>query len=347
MRKIFILLFFTIVSLFSGISDVFGLDEFNDEHNFLRCNYSDGNITATFVYNVSENKIAYSLGNQTITYIIHEDGRKNSEPVQNASEMNEWIKENKTCPSHALVINYSGWFLSHTEFYLGNSDDFTSVKLDVCNSSTNAEECFNKGSHVLKWDGFLRQVDSVFSDDERGEEITTEENENLTDEYDALGCSDITESDENYQRCLELEGLIDDEEENIQDAEGSPEMQHLRDQYGSKDIADEKIKITEGCGIISGEVEVDGEMVSLQDILHDILVFIRIAGIILVVILGAIDFVRSVTSFKDDELKKSWGRFLKRIIALACLLLLPTIIEFLLTNIDITGVNEDSIFCDV
>ena len=150
-------------------------------------------------------------------------------------------------------------------------------------------------------------------------------------------------------RCRELtfyKASVDQTEDDSRDSAEEDRGDALIE-FAKEEIEDEYITITEGCGIISGEVEIDGEMVSLQDILHDVLVFIRIAGIILVVVLGAIDFVRSVTSFKDDELKKSWGRFLKRIIALACLLILPTIIEFLLTNIDITGVNDNSIFCDV
>ena len=74
--------------------------------------------------------------------------------------------------------------------------------------------------------------------------------------------------------------------------------------------------------------------------------FIQIGGVILVVILGMIDFGRAVTSTDEKEdIKKAWQRFVKRLIAVGCLILLPFIIEFVLNLVDIPGLTNKNPLC--
>ncbi len=72
-------------------------------------------------------------------------------------------------------------------------------------------------------------------------------------------------------------------------------------------------------------------------ILLEIIGFIRIAGIILCVLLGMFDFVKSVTSGKDDSNKKNRGNFIKRLIAVVILLILPVLLQLVFDNITVTN----------
>ena len=50
----------------------------------------------------------------------------------------------------------------------------------------------------------------------------------------------------------------------------------------------------------------------------------------LVILLGILDFIKAITSDKDDEMKKAQGRFIKRLIVAALIFIVPFIIEFIL-----------------
>lgn len=73
--------------------------------------------------------------------------------------------------------------------------------------------------------------------------------------------------------------------------------------------------------------------------------FIQIGSVVLVIVLGMLDFSKAVTASEDDAMKKAWQRFIKRIIAVACLILLPLIIEFVLGLIDIPGLTNKNPLC--
>lgn len=60
---------------------------------------------------------------------------------------------------------------------------------------------------------------------------------------------------------------------------------------------------------------------------------------VIVIVLGILDFIKAMSSEKDDEMKKSQGRFVKRLIAAALIFLVPFIIEFILDKMgfEVTG----------
>ncbi len=62
-----------------------------------------------------------------------------------------------------------------------------------------------------------------------------------------------------------------------------------------------------------------------------ILRWIRYGVPTLVIILGGIDFTKAIASDNDDELKKSGGRFVKRLIAATLIFLVPFLLEFILS----------------
>lgn len=95
------------------------------------------------------------------------------------------------------------------------------------------------------------------------------------------------------------------------------------------------------CKILSDE---------LGDKLIDFLDIIKIAGPLLALGLGTLDFVRTVASGDaDKEMKNSFKRFSTRLIAAALLFLVPLILAFLmdmfLGNQD--GYNSDNPFCSI
>jgi len=65
----------------------------------------------------------------------------------------------------------------------------------------------------------------------------------------------------------------------------------------------------------------------------------------LVIVLGVLDFIKAAASGEADALKKSGQSFLKRVIAVAILFLLPVLVELILNLIEIYGVNPDNPLC--
>lgn len=79
-----------------------------------------------------------------------------------------------------------------------------------------------------------------------------------------------------------------------------------------------------------GSNELCSRIKMLEDYLKGGLNLIRIAGPIITIILTIMDGMKTFASFKDDESKKFFNRLYKRLICIAILFLVPTIIYFLL-----------------
>lgn len=99
-----------------------------------------------------------------------------------------------------------------------------------------------------------------------------------------------------------------------------------------------EVKIDDGCGLFSDKAT---EYIKIA------LTYIIIAGVVLTLVLGMWDFIKALIGSEDGGMKKSWKNFLKRVISLAVLIILPSLVAFLLVSLDLTGVNEGSIFCGV
>ena len=65
----------------------------------------------------------------------------------------------------------------------------------------------------------------------------------------------------------------------------------------------------------------------------------------LVVVLGMLDFSKATVSSEADAMKKAWNNFIKRSIAVAILIILPVIIEFLLGIFDVPGLTNKNPLC--
>lgn len=74
---------------------------------------------------------------------------------------------------------------------------------------------------------------------------------------------------------------------------------------------------------------------SIRTYILQALKLIRWVGLAAMVILGVLDFTKAVASDDQDALKKAWGNFTKRLIAVIILFLIPMLIELILYLADI------------
>ena len=79
----------------------------------------------------------------------------------------------------------------------------------------------------------------------------------------------------------------------------------------------------------------------LVEWLQWVLDVIRIGGLVLTVILGIVDYVNATFSSKDDSIAKANKNFTTRLMALALLFLVPTLIEFILKLFSISSTGDD------
>lgn len=73
--------------------------------------------------------------------------------------------------------------------------------------------------------------------------------------------------------------------------------------------------------------------------ISNILRWIKYLAPVIVIVIGILDFIKAISSDKEDEIKKAQGRFIKRLIAAALIFIIPLIIEFVL---DKMGFGYDS-----
>lgn len=66
---------------------------------------------------------------------------------------------------------------------------------------------------------------------------------------------------------------------------------------------------------------------------------------ILLIILGILDFIKSIASDDDGEIKKAGSRFVRRLIAAALVFIVPLILQFVLNIFSIPGLDPNNPFC--
>lgn len=87
----------------------------------------------------------------------------------------------------------------------------------------------------------------------------------------------------------------------------------------------------------------------LLDTINDVFRIVQFAGFILVVILSMVDFFKAVGENEQESIKKAGQKVVKRVIALAILLLLPVVINtiFALLPLDKTPAGEYDVLCNM
>lgn len=69
--------------------------------------------------------------------------------------------------------------------------------------------------------------------------------------------------------------------------------------------------------------------------------FVKYVALVLVIILGTLDFIKAAGSGEPDAMKKAGQSFIKRVVAVIILFLLPMIVDLLLNLIELYGANTD------
>lgn len=87
-----------------------------------------------------------------------------------------------------------------------------------------------------------------------------------------------------------------------------------------------------GCDIVPPET---------QKWITDTLNLVKYVALALVIVLGALDFIKAAASGEADQMKKSGQDFLKRVIAVVILFLVPVIVEMIINLVEIVGANND------
>ena len=87
-----------------------------------------------------------------------------------------------------------------------------------------------------------------------------------------------------------------------------------------------------GCEVVPEEVR---KWISIS------LNFVKYAALILVIVLGTIDFIKAAASGEPDSMKKAGQSFIKRVVAVVILFLLPMLVELILNLINLYGTKND------
>ena len=69
--------------------------------------------------------------------------------------------------------------------------------------------------------------------------------------------------------------------------------------------------------------------------------FVKYAALILVIVLGTIDFIKAAAAGEPDSMKKAGQSFIKRVVAVVILFLLPMLVELILNLINLYGTKND------
>ncbi len=100
-------------------------------------------------------------------------------------------------------------------------------------------------------------------------------------------------------------------------------------------------KLKKEFGIKGAECGVSSQLIKW---LANIFKWVKYIAPVLAIILGMLDFIKSIASQSDDDMKKAQGKFVKRLIAAALLFIIPFIIEFVLDKFNIVSDNP---FCNL
>ena len=86
-----------------------------------------------------------------------------------------------------------------------------------------------------------------------------------------------------------------------------------------------------GCQVIPDDI---------REWIKDALNLLKYVALALVIVLGVLDFIKAAASGEAEDMKKSGQSFMKRIIAVIILFLLPVIVDLVLNLIELYGANS-------
>ncbi len=135
--------------------------------------------------------------------------------------------------------------------------------------------------------------------------------------YPSFDYSSYQATAEDYQKKYE-------KYKKFQDSKGKTDGSDDNGYNGGTDVS--------GCEVVPEEV---------QKWIRISLNFVKYIALVLVVVLGTIDFIKAAGSGEPDAMKKSGQTFIKRVVAVIILFLLPMIVELILHLINLYGSTDD------
>lgn len=169
-------------------------------------------------------------------------------------------------------------------------------------------------------------------------EETTNLLQSYIDELNSLDC----DSEKDFARCQELEEKIKNSTDEIdamckeqfdssqfEGRRGNCEKYMLvREVIVTAGIIDD---FRDGCSIISRD---------LRDFINWILSLIKIAGPIIVIVMGTLDFTKAAASSEADANKKAFDKLTKRLVMAVIIFIIPSLIQFVFSYFDVFNIAE-------
>ena len=258
-----------------------------------------------------------------------------SDKSENGAYTNEELKEllqNGTCPeyiyigdskkkqkiafifSSSPINNAADIFKDHDYFVAFSQDGGSNLLEEYIEAYNNSIETMKKNLQMFKDEGW----DQVYS--------TRCVSPGLFGGFDTNENAIIN----NYDK---YRNLIAELNSNYDFSAGD----ELRKEYintkcgGNKDNQDNDKPIEDVCEVLPE---------SIKNYIMDALNLIRWVSLALMIVLGTLDFVKAAASDDQDALKKAWQNFIKRLIAVIILFLLPILVEFILYIAGLAGFGE-------
>ena len=330
--KCFIVLLLIVGTLFININAV-NAEQISTADGYARCVYG-GEVQETrgpvewksLVYVViriyrDTDNVVRAYGNMLST-----KGYTN-QSIVNSDEFHTDISNYNDLFHHAndeLLAHYR-----HTSWYCNPQ---VYVKLDNIENPSSAQLSMFPSSGYSSIS--LSEDYSSFSN----EPVTFDSNDDVTDDFPNI-------------RSEAWESHVEDQEEAYEDISGVTSNSNKVNTQAIIDWAEQHgyptsiDSIGDPCQIIDG---------SLKKILNSAFWIISIAGIILLVVMTAISFIKAIVGSDDEKLRDAISHLFTRIIVVIILLLLPMLLSFIITLINNTvgdgkvSVGSDgNVFCDV
>ena len=254
----------------------------------------------------------------------------NSKGITNYTGLHNTL--NAFLSESAVGYKASEWFSKYMPDSKAQYADSLEILLSILNSEETKNEVNSKNEleDLARNYGYCR-INFNF-DEEKIKENCMESCKNYQEfkkEYDCRNSGNpsacVASYPSNFCTGKTSEEIANDMNEKIEEIDNNIEEtleKKIIEYYENKGI---EIGNTDFCDILVGKDNEKG----LYPYIKMVLNVIRIGGPILVVILTALDAMKVISSFKDDENKKFWNHLKIRLICLVVLILVPTIINFL------------------
>lgn len=135
--------------------------------------------------------------------------------------------------------------------------------------------------------------------------------------------------------CSSVEKNLDYENDQVECLDACFKLNDtLNDYRKGTDLGDVDSSKLNQCGISD----------KIVNFISKVVKWIKYIAPVIVIILGILDFIKAIASSSEDEMKKTQGRFIKRVLAAAILFLVPFIIQFILEAFHLVNNNP---FCSL